>query len=199
LSDNASKTLSREARKSRSWGNLKKSKTWSKLKMRKMVGIGVFFFILLVVLIMSPQVTTANTAAYDTWAAASENASMLMMGTIMPWGAALIIISILVTMGMTTLQATNKFSMEALVSPLVRIVFSIVLLTFFSQIITAINTNLAGETNAIVTIFWGIIPGATYILMIGVCGGWDIVEHFRKGGKNKKASKGALGYAGGGV
>jgi len=165
--------------------------------MRKMIAIGVFFFILLVVLIMSPQVTTANNADRAVWAASSENASMLMMGTIMPWGAALIIISILVTMGMATFKQSENFNLEALVSPLVRIVFSIILLTFFEQIITAVNTNLVGETNAIVKIFWGVIPLATYILMIGVCGGWDVVTALKKRASKGGSKKGALGYAGG--
>jgi hypothetical protein len=170
------------------------------MQLNKMVGIGIFFFILLIVLIMSPEVTTANDAAYDTWAAASENADMLMMGTLMPWGSPLICLSIIVTMGMSIRKmASGKVNWGEMISPLIRIVIAIVLLSFFSQIITAVNTDLASSTNAISDIVWGIVPMGAYVFLIMVCGGWDIFSA-AKGkywGKGKKSGAQTTGYAGG--
>lgn len=157
--------------------------------MKKLAAVGIFFFIVLIVLYISPEVTTANSDAKVILNAATECSSMIMMSVLISWGAVLITISILATMGVTAWRQLNTFNMALMISPVVRIVFAIVLLNFFGEIIKAINTNLAAETNTIARLFWGIIPMAVYLLIIFVCGGWDAFQAWRGSRKNKKGTE----------
>jgi hypothetical protein len=170
-----------------------------KMQLTKLVAAAIFFFALYLVLQLTPEVTTANAAVETAWETATQNADMLMMGILVPWGAPLICISIVVTMGLSLKRMTKGFDMMDLISPIVRIFAAIFLLNFFPGIVTTMNTNLAASTNAMADIFWGIIPAASYLLLIAVTGGWDLFsaakDKWGKGGK--KAGTAGAGYAGG--
>jgi uncharacterized membrane protein YgcG len=178
--------------------------------MKKMAGILVFFVVMLVILTIAPQVTSANNEAIATYEAASENQSMIGLGVIMPWGGFLIVMLILASIGIFTMKIKETgFNMQSLISPVIKVIIAVVVLTFYSDIITSVNTIMAAETNEAIKIVWGVILLAVYFGIITLAGGYETgkflySEGSRRGwwgGKKTKSSatSSAGSYGGGGI
>ena len=173
------------------------------MNLSKLMGVVLFFIILLVVVSIAPQVGTANSAAYATWNGSTEKDSMIGLDVIMPWGGFLIVLAILATTGIFTLKIKNQgFSVNALISPVIRVIIAIFILTFYSNIITSFNVLIAAESNDAVKIVWGVVLLLIYLAIIAISGGWDTFQYVRermgKKGKAAKASGAGGVFSGGG-
>jgi hypothetical protein len=175
---------------------IKKRGNNPKMSIRQMLPILFFFMTILLVVLMAPQVQSANTAAFATFNASTEKASMIGLSVIMPWGDILIIISILTSTGLLSMRiGGGNIGLSDVMKPIFLIIIAIFALNFYDSIITAFNTLIAGTANAGAQIFWGLILLLIYLGIIGVAGGYEgyqaAKDRFGKG-KAKAATGGAV-------
>jgi hypothetical protein len=160
------------------------------MDIRKMLSIIMFFLVVVIVLALAPTINTANTTAYAAWGAASANASMIGLGVVMPFGAPLMILSIMVGFGLLSFGMKQGIGIKDIMAAIGITIAVIVALTFFTSIIGYVNTLLTGATG-IALVIYGIIPLAIYIGIIASAGTFGIVKYARA----RKGKKSATGLA----
>lgn len=161
------------------------------MDIRKLLVIIFFFLTIVIVVSLAPNIQTANTTAYAAWGAATENASMLGLSVIMPFGDVLMIISIMVAAGLLSMKMKGGASIADVLKPIGVVIAVIIALNFFVTVITSFNTLIAGAAG-FGQIFYGIIPLFIYMIIVALPGGYEAYEYV-KGKKDKK------GKAGGGA
>jgi len=159
------------------------------MNIRRMLSIIFFFLTVIVVLALAPTINTANTTVQTTWAAATENASMIGMGAVVPFGAPLIILSIMVSFGLLAFGMKEGASIRDIMEAIGITIAMIIALNFFDSAIGYVNTLLTGATG-ISAVIYGIIPLAVYIGIVASAGSFGIVKYVRgrKGKKSKAAA-----------
>ncbi len=158
------------------------------MEIRKILAIIFFFMTVLIVIQLAPDVQTANTAAYNTWGAASENASFIGLGTIMPFGDVLIIISIMIAAGLLSMKIASKVNVLEILAPVGLVIAVIIALNFFDSMITSLNTLISGSSG-FGQIFYGMLGLMIYLLIIVLPNsyyGYQKAREFIGGKKGKK-------------
>lgn len=159
------------------------------MQIRRMLSIIFFFLTVIIVLALAPTISSANDTVYATWGAASENASMIGMSAVVPFGAPLIILSIMVSFGLLAFGMKEGASVKDIMSAIGITIAMIIALNFFDSAIGYVNTLLTGSSG-ISTVIYGIIPLAVYIGIVASAGTYGVVKYVkgRKGKKSKQAA-----------
>lgn len=160
------------------------------MNVRRMMSIIFFFVTVIIVLALAPSIQTSNDTAYATWGATSTNASMIGLGAIMPFGAPLIILSIMVSFGLLAFGIKEGATIKDSLVAVGVAVAQVVALTLFDTAIGYIDTLLTGSTG-IATIIYGIIPLAVYLGIIVSSATVGGVQYY----KSRKSKKGGAAPA----
>lgn len=163
------------------------------MQIKKMLSIIFFFLTVIIVLALAPTIQTANATAYATWGAASENASMIGMSAVMPFGAPLIILSIMVSFGLLAFGMKEGAGVKDIMAAIGIAIGMIIALTFFDSAIGYCNTLLT-SSSGIGTVIYGIIPLAVYMGIIASAGTYGVVKFVRGRKKGKKSKAAAENY-----
>ena len=163
------------------------------MNIRRMLSIIFFFLTVIVVLALAPSINTANSTVLATWALASENASMIGMGAVVPFGAPLIILSIMVSFGLLAFGMKEGASVRDIMEAIGITIAMIIALNFFDSAVGYVNTLLVDATG-IAKVIYGIIPLAVYIGIVASAGSYGIVKYV-KGKKGKKGKEKAAALA----
>jgi hypothetical protein len=153
----------------------------------------IFFFLsIVVVLALAPTINTANNTAFATLNAttgAGNATNIIGLSAVMPFGAPLIILSLMVSFGLLAFTMKEGATVGSIVTPIGIMIAQIIGLTLFSNVITYTSTLMAGTTG-IALVIYGIIPLAIYLGIIGSAGGYTAYKAYRgrKGGKSKSYS-----------
>jgi len=158
------------------------------MQIKKMLSIIFFFLTVIIVLALAPTIDTANDTVYASWGAASENASMIGMSAVVPFGAPLIILSIMVSFGLLAFGMKEGANVKDIMSAIGITIAMIIALNFFDSAIDYVNTLLTGSSG-ISTVIYGIIPLAVYIGIVASAGTYGTVKYIKgRKGKSKKAA-----------
>lgn len=166
------------------------------MNIRKMLSMIFFFLAVVVVLALAPTINTANNTAFTALNATTgvgNATNMIGMSAVMPFGAPLIILSLLVSFGFLSFMMKENATIGSIVTPIGIMIAMIIGLTLFSNVITYTSTLMAGTTG-IATVIYGIIPLAIYMGIIGSAGAYTTYKYI-KGRKGKKSSSaGTMNY-----
>jgi hypothetical protein len=163
------------------------------MNVRRMLSIIFFFLTVVVVLALAPTINTANTTAYAAWGAATQNASMIGLGAVMPFGAPLMILSIMVAFGLLAFGMKEGASVKDILGSIGVTIAQVIAVTLFTNVITYTNTLLTGSTG-IATVIYGIIPLAIYMAIIAAAGAVGIVKYARSRRGRKSSSSSMANY-----
>lgn len=163
------------------------------MQIKKMLSIIFFFLTVIIVLALAPTIQTANATAYATWGAASENSSMIGMSAVMPFGAPLIILSIMVSFGLLAFGMKEGAGVKDIMAAIGIAIGMIIALTFFDSAIGYCNTLLVASSG-IGTVIYGIIPLAVYMGIIASAGTYGVVKFVKGRRKGKKSKAAAENY-----
>jgi hypothetical protein len=165
------------------------------MDIRKVLPLILFFITVLLIVSLAPQVQTANSTAYATYNGSTEKASMIGLGVIMPWGDILILLSIMVSAGLLTMQLKQGgFNLSTVMGPVFVIISVVFALSFFDSIITSFNTLIAGTTNSGAKIFYGLVLLMIYLGIIGASGGYQAYQYVKNKKKGNKSKAGAPAF-----
>jgi hypothetical protein len=153
-----------------------------------MLGIIFFFLTVVVVLALAPTINTANTTAITTFNGSSQNASMIGLSVVMPFGAPLMILSIMVSFGLLAFGMKEGANIKDILGAIGVTVAQVIAVTLFGNVITYTNTLLTGSSG-IATVIYGIIPLAIYMAIIAASGVTAGIQYYRsRHGKHKSSS-----------
>jgi hypothetical protein len=147
------------------------------------------WLVVIIGLALAPTINTANTAIDTAWAASTNNATMIGMGTVVDFGAPLMIIAILFSGAMMGLGKIGDGSIKGMMGVIGACIVTIVALNMFVNIITYVDTLITASTGFAQTIY-GIIPIIVYMGVVAGAGVTTAVSYFRGRRKSKKSSMG---------
>lgn len=161
------------------------------MDIRKMLPIVLFFMTVLLVFNLAPSVQTANNTAYTTYNGCANKTYMIGLGTIMPWGDLLIILSIMVAAGLLSLQINaGSLGLKDVMKPILVVIICIFALNFYDSIITAADSLIGGTTNTAAKTFYGVILLFIYLAIIAASGGYETYRYIRDRKKKKSGAGG---------
>lgn len=137
-------------------------------------------------LALAPTINTSNTAVDTAWAVSSNNATMIGMGTVVDFGAPLMIIGILFSGAMIALGKVGDGTIKGMMDVIGGCVLTIVALAMFENVIGYVDTLISASTGFAQTVY-GVIPIILYVGIIAGAGVYTAVKYFR-GRKGKKAT-----------
>jgi hypothetical protein len=147
----------------------------------------------IVALALAPSINTANTAIDTAWAAATNNATMIGMGTVVDFGAPIMVIGLLFSGGLLAMGKVGDGTIKGMMGIIGACVVTIVVLNIFPNVITYVDTLISASTGFAQTVY-GVFPIILYIGIIAGAGVTSAVNYFRGRGKKKKVSAMAGGF-----
>jgi hypothetical protein len=145
------------------------------------------WLVVIIALALAPTINTANIAIDTAWGAATQNATMIGMGTVVDFGAPIMIISILFSGALIVMGKVGDGTTKSLLDVIGVTILLVVVLSMFTNVITYANTLIAASTGFAQTVY-GVIPIILYVGVIAGAGGYSAYKAFRKGKKSKKSS-----------
>lgn len=145
----------------------------------------------IIALALAPSINTANTAVDTAWAATTNNATMIGMGTVVDFGAPLMIISLLFSGALMGLGKVGDGSIRGMLSIIGACIITIVILNIFPNVLTYVDELITASTGFAQTVY-GIIPIILYIGVIAGAGVATAVSYFR--GRKKRRSSGTSSW-----
>jgi hypothetical protein len=143
--------------------------------------------VVIVGLALAPTINTSNTAVADAWGAATNNATMIGMETVVDFGAPLIIISILFSGALIVMGKIGDGSVKSMLDVVGACVVVILALSMFTSVIDYIDTLISASTGFAQTLY-GFIPVILYIGIVAGAGGYTTYKAIRKSKKAKKSA-----------
>ncbi len=166
---------------------------------RKILSVIFFFLMIILIVNLAPSIDTANDTIRTSWGAATNNASMIGMSAVLPFGAPLIILQLIVAAGLLSFSIYQKASIKDSLAMVGIVIIMVVGLNFFNGIISPIDTLLTGATG-IESVIYGIIPIAVYLPLVASAGGYKLGKmaydkyKARKGAKKTATAGVGSGY-----
>ncbi len=151
------------------------------------------WLVVIITLALAPTINSANTAVDVAHAAATNGTLMIGLGTIVDYGAPLMIIGLLVAGGMFGVAGLRGQMQSASIRDMLEVIGAVIVvilaLSMFTSVISYVNTLIVGSTGFAQTLY-GVIP---IVLYVGIIAGATIVV----GGKYKSLRKGRRSSASG--
>jgi hypothetical protein len=142
--------------------------------------------VVIVALALAPTINTTNTAIDTAVAAATNNTTMIGMGTVVDFGAPIIIISILFSGALMVMGKVGDGTTKSLLDVVGVVVIVIVALSMFVSVIDYVDTLITASTGFAQTVY-GVIPIILYVGIVAGSGGYTAYKAYKKGKKSKKA------------
>lgn len=146
--------------------------------------------VVIIALALAPTINTSNTAIDTAWAAATNNATMIGMGTVVDFGAPIMIISILFSGALIVMGKVGDGTTKSLLDVIGVIVILIIALSMFTNVIDYVDTLISASTGFAQTVY-GVIPIILYVGVIAGAGGYSAIKAYRV---KKKAKKSYAGF-----
>lgn len=143
----------------------------------------------IVALALAPSINTANTAIDTAWGAATNNATMIGMGTVVDFGAPIMVIGLLFSGGLLAMGKVGDGTIKGMMSIIGACVITIVVLNIFPNVITYVDDLITASTGFAQTVY-GVLPIILYIGVVAAAGVTTAVSYFR--GKSKKSKKSSV-------
>ncbi len=152
------------------------------------------WLVVIITLALAPTIQTTNTTVYTTFNATAHNATMIGMAAVLPFGAPLMIIGLLVAGGMFGVAGARGLLSGASIRDMMEVVGSVIIvivaLTFFNTVLGYIETLIAASSGFAATLY-GIIAIVLYIAIIAGAGVFQIYKYhdLKEGKKGAAAAK----------
>lgn len=143
--------------------------------------------VVIIALALAPTINTSNTAIDTAWGAATNNATMIGMGTVVDFGAPIMIISILFSGALIVMGKVGDGTTKSLLDVIGVVVILIIALSMFTNIISYVDTLISASTGFAQTVY-GVIPIILYVGIIAGAGGYSAYKAYRSKKKAKKAA-----------
>ena len=138
-------------------------------------------------LALAPTLNTQNAAVDAAHVAATNGTLMIGLGTVVDFGAPLMIISLLFAGTMLGLGKIGDGSIKGMLGVIGMVIVTIVALSMFESVIGYVNTLLVASSGFALVIY-GVIPIILYIAIVAGAGAATAYKAFRGKGKSKSSS-----------